>query len=62
MPSPAVPVSPVRISRGDRDPPVYYSQHGEDRWIVENLKIPQAGTFVEVGCQRWPLSEQQQGV
>lgn len=28
----------------------YYSQHGEDRWIVEHLELPERGTFVEVGA------------
>ena len=29
----------------------YYSQHGEDRWIVEHLELPEAGgVFVEVGA------------
>lgn len=28
----------------------YYSQHGEDKWIVENLKLPEKGVFVEVGA------------
>lgn len=27
----------------------YHSQHGEDQWIVENLPLPQKGTFVECG-------------
>jgi FkbM family methyltransferase len=27
----------------------YYSQHGEDKWIEENLK-PEVGTFCEVGA------------
>lgn len=27
----------------------YYSQHGEDRWIIENLK-PEVGIFCEVGA------------
>lgn len=27
----------------------FYSQHGEDKWIVENLPLPQHGTFVECG-------------
>jgi FkbM family methyltransferase len=29
---------------------MYYSQHGEDKWIVENLKLPKMGFFVEVGA------------
>jgi len=29
---------------------MYYSQHGEDAWIVENLELPQLGFFVEVGA------------
>ena len=28
----------------------FYSQGGEDRWIVENLKLPEKGVFVEVGA------------
>jgi FkbM family methyltransferase len=28
----------------------YTSQHGEDKWIVENLKLPEKGVFVEVGA------------
>lgn len=27
----------------------YYSQQGEDRWIVENLQLPVTGVFCEVG-------------
>lgn len=27
----------------------YYSQHGEDKWIVDNLQIPNQGVFIEVG-------------
>jgi FkbM family methyltransferase len=30
--------------------PNYYSQHGEDRWIVEHLELPEKGVFVEVGA------------
>ena len=29
---------------------MFYSQHGEDRWIVENLKLPTIGTFIDVGA------------
>jgi len=28
----------------------YYSQFGEDQWIVENLTIPKDGFFIEIGC------------
>jgi FkbM family methyltransferase len=28
----------------------FYSQHGEDRWIVEHLALPEKGVFVEVGA------------
>lgn len=31
------------------DPPSY-SQHGEDRWILENVDLPSIGVFVEVGA------------
>jgi FkbM family methyltransferase len=27
----------------------FYSQHGEDKWILENLPLPAKGVFVEVG-------------
>jgi len=29
---------------------MFYSQHGEDRWLSENLNLPHHGTFVEVGA------------
>lgn len=28
----------------------FYSQCGEDRWIVENLQLPSRGVFVDVGA------------
>lgn len=28
----------------------YYSEFGEDRWIAENMAIPKAGVFVDVGA------------
>ena len=28
----------------------YWSQHREDRWIVEHLELPEKGVFVEVGA------------
>lgn len=28
----------------------FYSENGEDRWIVENLPLPEVGTFVDVGA------------
>lgn len=28
----------------------FYSQFQEDRWIVDNLQLPENGFFVEVGC------------
>jgi len=28
----------------------FHSQHGEDRWIVENLPLPTQGRFCEVGA------------
>lgn len=27
-----------------------YSQAGEDAWIVENLPLPETGTYVDIGC------------
>lgn len=30
--------------------PTYHSQCEEDKWIVENLDIPDKGTFIEVGA------------
>lgn len=30
--------------------PIWFSQFGEDRWIVEHLALPVYGTFVEVGA------------
>ena len=27
-----------------------YSQHGEDKWICENLHIPEIGFFVDIGA------------
>ena len=30
--------------------PDYYSRYGEDRWIVDHLKLPACGYFVEVGA------------
>jgi FkbM family methyltransferase len=29
---------------------LFYSQYGEDRWIVENVSLPTKGVFVEVGA------------
>lgn len=37
---------PTAVNSGPR----YYSQHGEDRWLVKNLKLPEKGVFVEVGA------------
>lgn len=28
----------------------FYSEFGEDRWIAENLPLPAAGYYVDVGC------------
>lgn len=28
----------------------YYSEFGEDRWIAENLNLPERGYFIDVGC------------
>ena len=28
----------------------YFSQHGEDKWILENLPVPERGVFVDVGA------------
>ena len=28
----------------------FYSEYGEDRWIAENLKLPDRGFYVDVGC------------
>jgi hypothetical protein len=28
----------------------YFSQFGEDKWIVDNLHYPLKGTFVDVGA------------
>jgi FkbM family methyltransferase len=30
--------------------PSFYSQHGEDKWIAENLLLPEKGVFVDVGA------------
>lgn len=30
--------------------PSFHSEHGEDRWIFENLKLPQKGVYVDIGC------------
>lgn len=30
--------------------PPFYSQHQEDRWLVEHLELPEKGVFVEVGA------------
>jgi FkbM family methyltransferase len=29
---------------------MFYSQHGEDKWLVENVELPDKGIFVEVGA------------
>jgi hypothetical protein len=29
---------------------IFYSQFGEDRWIVDNLKLPKNGFFIDVGA------------
>ena len=31
-------------------PPPYFGQWGEDRWLVENLVIPASGVFVDIGA------------
>jgi FkbM family methyltransferase len=31
----------------------FHSQHGEDRWIAENIPLPAHGLMVEVGVGRW---------
>lgn len=28
----------------------FYSKYGEDQWIAEHLKLPDKGTYVDVGC------------
>lgn len=28
----------------------FYSQYGEDRWIFENLALPEIGFYVDAGC------------
>lgn len=33
----------------------YWSQHGEDKWIVENLTLPDHGVYVDIGAAD-PLS------
>ncbi|MBE0541335.1 MAG: FkbM family methyltransferase [Verrucomicrobia bacterium] len=33
-----------------RFPVKCYSEFGEDRWIMENLSLPDTGTYVDVGC------------
>ena len=30
-------------------PDRFFSQFGEDRWIINNLKIPKMGTFIDIG-------------
>ena len=29
---------------------ISYSQNGEDKWIVENLPLPDSGFYVDIGC------------
>jgi len=36
--------------------PTYHSQHGEDKFIAENLQLPTKGSFVEVGAYDGVLS------
>lgn len=28
----------------------FYSQFGEDQWIIENISVPNIGFFIEIGC------------
>jgi hypothetical protein len=30
--------------------PQYYSEYGEDRWVVEHLMLPQRGIYLDVGA------------
>lgn len=41
------------VSEAERNAMRYYSQMGEDRWLVENLSLPLHGVCVEVGVGRW---------
>ena len=29
---------------------IYYSEYGEDKWINENIKLPELGFYVDIGC------------
>jgi FkbM family methyltransferase len=40
---------PGGVLRNDRGLP-YYSQYGEDRWLIENIRLPGIGAFAEVGA------------
>lgn len=31
-------------------PFTFYSEHGEDRWILENLVVPERGIYIDVGA------------
>jgi hypothetical protein len=31
----------------------FYSQRGEDKWIFENLDLPENGTFLDIGCNHY---------
>ncbi len=37
----------IPYSSGDK---IYYSQFGEDEWLINNLKLPKLGYFVDIGA------------
>jgi FkbM family methyltransferase len=39
-----------RPLRGSGHRATFFSEYGEDRWIVENLRLPAKGSFVDVGA------------
>jgi FkbM family methyltransferase len=40
-------------------PRIHYAENGEDRWIDQNYKLPDTGTYLDIGCahpQYWSNS------
>jgi FkbM family methyltransferase len=35
-----------------QNPKMYNGQFGEDKWIIDNIKLPKTGTFVDVGADQ----------
>jgi FkbM family methyltransferase len=36
----------------NKNPKMYNGQFGEDKWIIDNIKLPKNGTFVDVGADQ----------